>query len=408
MKANKKTIWYISKYFEPKKGKFGGRAAQLMCELTNLGYTTIVITSDSNNLINLPKLDQKVMIENSNGVQIIWLKTIQYNIAKSFKRMLSWIHFEFNLFKLDKAKIVKPDAIVISSLSLFTILNGILLKHKYGCKLILEIRDIWPLTLIEEGGFSRFNPLILLLGLIEKIGYKHADTIVGTMPNLSEHVQNILKNELTVHCIPMGISSESICIDDKAGSNTDFDKYIPPNKFIVLYAGTIGITNALDTLFQCALHLNKFLDIHFVVLGDGALIDHYKEKFGNLSNLSFIPKVSKQEVSSILSKADLLYLSTFPSKVWNYGQSLNKLIDYMASGKPILASYNGFPSMINEAQCGYFIPASDIESMKNKILQLKDTPQKDRDLMGKRGRDWLLQNRTYPKLALEYAEILFN
>ena len=69
-------------------------------------------------------------------------------------RILSWIDFEIKLWLMPKNILPKPDIVIVSSLSLFTILNGYCLKKRFGCKLVFEIRDIWPLTIIEEGGFS--------------------------------------------------------------------------------------------------------------------------------------------------------------------------------------------------------------------------------------------------------------
>lgn len=71
---------------------------------------------------------------------------------------------------------------------------------------------------------------------------------------------------------------------------------------------------------------------------------------GICRNLIFAPKVQKQMVQSVLARCDLVYFSVHVSTVWRFGQSLNKVIDYMLSGKPIIASYTGYPSMINEAE----------------------------------------------------------
>ena len=65
----------------------------------------------------------------------------------------------------------------------------------------------------------------------------------------------------------------------------------------------------------------------------------------------------------MLNEADVVYFSTFPSAVWNYGQSLNKIVDYMLAGKPIIGSYSGFYSMINEAKCGYLVEANNSEAL---------------------------------------------
>ena len=90
------------------------------------------------------------------------------------------------------------------------------------------------------------------------------------------------------------------------------------------------------------------------MVGDGHLKQAYIELTHDLKNVRFAPKVPQNQVQSILKEADIVYFSTFPSSVWNYGQSLNKIVDYMLAGKPIIGSYSGFPSMINEAECEVF------------------------------------------------------
>lgn len=405
--TKKKHIWYISKYFNPKMGgSLGGRDFLLMREFVNQNIGVTVITSDSNVLSNTPSFEGMVFKKNIDGVDIIWLKTLKYTVAKSIKRILSWIHFEWNLFFLAKKNLPKPNAIIVSSLSLLTILNGIYLKKKYKCKLIFEIRDIWPLTLTEEGGFSLKNPLVRILGWIEKLGYKKSDLIIGTMPNLGEHVKKVLGYNKQTECIPMGITS--IGEYDSQHINEIPNINIPKDKFIILYAGTIGITNALEVFFETIQSLQNNKNIHFVILGDGPLKTDFETKYQHCNNLTFIPKVDKTQVQSILQQADLLYLSVFPSKVWDYGQSLNKVVDYMLSGKPILASYSGYPSMINEAECGFFIPAGNKEALESKVLEIIQMDKNQLSEMGLRGKRWLLNNRQYPDLAKQYINFIFD
>jgi glycosyltransferase involved in cell wall biosynthesis len=96
------------------------------------------------------------------------------------------------------------------------------------------------------------------------------------------------------------------------------------------------------------------------------------------------------------------------SKVWQYGQSLNKVIDYMMAGKPVVASYTGFPSMINEANCGTYVPAGDVAALKDEIARYARMETQERLLIGARGKAWLIENRSYDKLAKEYLGIILN
>lgn len=402
-----KTIWYVTKYFSPRtESSPGGRGWFLVEEMQRAGYQVIVISSDSNNLVDLPVLNERVTLQDTDGVKIIWLKTMKYSVAKSLRRIISWFHFEWNLFWLDKNGLPRPDVVIISSLSLLTILNGLLMRLKYKSRLVFEVRDIWPLTIVEEGGFSDRNLFVKGLAWLERLAYRKSDAIVGTMPNLGDHVRSELGYERPVFCVPMGVSQDHLC--DVAELPVGYaERYLSSDKLKIVHAGTIGITNALDVFFLAAQSMREHTDIEFIIVGDGALKQSYQNRYGDLPNLVFAPKVARNMVQAVLEKGDLLYFSVHDSKVWDYGQSLNKVIDYMLAAKPVVASYNGYPSMINESGCGVFVPANDVDALVSAILEMKLLSQAERDQLGVRGHQWLLQNRGYSKLANEYLAILF-
>ena len=404
----KPCIWYVSKYVAPPaKVSAGGRGYLIMREFARMGYQSVIITSDSNQLAEVPMLEAPYLEQEVDGIKLCWIRTMKYGVAKSLRRIVSWLDFEWRLWRMPKTELPAPDVVIVSSLSLLTILNGFLLRHHYKCRLVLEIRDIWPLTITEEGGFSRWNPLVLGLGLIERLGYRYADAIVGTMPNLGEHVAVVLGQSKTTNCIPMGVDEATLVGGDTLPADY-VEKYVPKDKFIVAHAGTIGITNALDTMLDCAELMKDDPRIHFLVVGEGDLRGHYQRKYAHVPNLTFAPRVPKQMVQSVLSRCDLLYFSVHVSKVWKYGQSLNKVIDYMLAGKPVVASYTGYPSMINEADCGTYVAAGDIEALRHEVSRYAAMDVMQRQALGQRGREWILANRRYETLAQNYLPILFE
>lgn len=403
----KPCIWYVSKYVAPStQTSVGGRGYLIMREIARMGYKAVVITSDSNQLVDVPELSQRYVFQQRDGIEVCWVRTLKYRVAKSVRRVLSWLDFEWRLLRLPKSRLPPPDVVIVSSLSLLTILNGFLLRRHYRCRLIFEIRDIWPLTIIEEGRFSKLNPLVLVLGFIEKLGYKYSDAIVGTMPNLSQHVASVLGNPQPTHCIPMGVEEDSTVTSVPLEPEYEAT-YMPNGKFVVAYVGTIGITNALDTFFDCAAAMQSEEMVHFLVVGEGDLRANFQATFHHLRNLTFAPRVPKNTVQSVLARCDLLYFSVYPSAVWKYGQSLNKVIDYMLSGKPIVASYSGYPSMINEAQCGTFVPAGDLASLRREVQRYAAMNPDRRAAIGARGREWLLTHRSYRALAGNYLKVMF-
>nr|QLL91156.1 glycosyltransferase WbuB [Plesiomonas shigelloides] len=404
----KKNIWYISKYVAPYyAAKVSARGFLILSALAKKGYQCTLFTSDSNHLISAPKFKGAVMQECVDGVDVHWLKTSKYKTARSIGRMISWLDFEWQLFKMPKKNLPKPDVIIVSSLSLLTILNGLWLKKTYNCKFIFEVRDIWPMVLVSSGNVSKKNPFVIFLSWLEKLAYRKADSVVGTMPNLSEHIYNVTGQRIKADCIPQGVDdgllSASAPLPDQY-----VELYLPKDKFIVCHAGSIGADNALETFFSCARMMENRQDIHFLIVGDGYLKEHFKKENADLKNLTFAPRVEKNQVQSVLTRVDVVYFAVNASPLWSYGQSLNKVIDYMLSGKPILASYTGYPSMINEADCGFFVPAEDVAALKDGIERLVNMSLEERSAMGLRGRDWILSNRRFDNLALSYQNIIEN
>jgi glycosyltransferase involved in cell wall biosynthesis len=101
-----------------------------------------------------------------------------------------------------------------------------------------------------------------------------------------------------------------------------------------------------------------------------------------------------------------VYFSSLNSRVWKYGWSPNKIIDYMSAGKPILASYSGYVSMINEANCGFIVPAEEEDALYHQILEIAKMNSADLIQKGQNGRTWLFANRRWSSLASEYIKLI--
>jgi glycosyltransferase involved in cell wall biosynthesis len=220
-------------------------------------------------------------------------------------------------------------------------------------------------------------------------------------------VKNVLGYPRSTHCIPMGVDADLYALPAALPERYE-EVNFPKDKFIVAHVGSIGITNALDTFLECAKAMSANSQIHFMVVGDGDLRESYRNQYAHLTNLTFAPRVEKKMVHTVLLHCDLLYFSVHVSKVWQFGQSLNKVIDYMMAGKPIVASYTGFPSMINEADCGSFVPAGDMTALQNEVERYAQVPEEERVVIGARGKNWLLAHRQYQKLATDYLSIMLG
>jgi glycosyltransferase involved in cell wall biosynthesis len=399
-------ILIISKYALSKEMGFETRLFALSRIFVKKGFDVTIISSVDNYFGNFPKSYKQIYNkEIIDGIKVTWIKSLKYKKTISINRVLSWLDFEWKLLWSKKECLNAPDVIIVSSLSLLTILNGVRLKKKFNCKLIFEIRDIWPLTLVEEGGYSKSNPFVKLLSWIERWGYKKSDLVIGTMPNLCEHANSVTKKNINCGCIPFGFHLRDYTKEELTEEYKK-DYGIPTHKFVIGYAGSIGLSNGLDTFIKVIKRLKDNIQIHFVILGKGALRESYISYLKDCSNVQFIEKVERSEVKYILKKCHVLYFASLNSKVWKYGWSPNKLIDYMISGKPVLASFSGYQSMINEANSGLFVPAEDEDSLIKGIQQMYSMTSDELEAMGKRGREWLIQNRQWETIADNYLSIM--
>lgn len=398
-------VWLINKYATPKKypRHFGlGKA------LVKKGIPTTVICSVSNNAApdDPPVFSGKLKVENHEGLRVIWLNGSKIS-ENGFQRILSWLSFEWKVIRIMWNDKEKPEAILASSLSVFSVISGWILSRRHNSRFSFEVRDIWPLSLIELGNYSPSNPLIRVISFIEKFGYKRAKTIIGTMPNLIEYVESINGewSKKTI-CVPQGQDTRKVGEISCELSKEFVDKYLKEKQFIVAYAGTLNPNNPIDALLGAAEILDSQKEIiHFIVLGEGSNKKMYQEKFGHLSNVSFPPALPKDQIAHFMSFVHVGY-DAFSSRLAKYGLSRNKWIDYMSNKCIVICSYNGFQSMLNESGSGFFVPYGDAKALADKIQEVYSMSPGDREKMGQRAQDFIVENRDYNELANLYAENL--
>lgn len=407
-------IWYISKYANAPLFGTPTRQFFLTKYMAKKGRKAILISSRSSHSSNYEQLPEigfrNEYYYNCEGVDGVMLNGAHIKYGFNLKRIFSWLVFELRLlyWSFFKAK-EKPDVIIASSLSILTFLSGALLKKRYKCKLVVEVRDIWPLTIIESKKWSSKNPFIRFLSFVERAGYKHADAIVGTMPNLKEHVKEVAPSCAgKVRYIPMGYDPEFTYRFNDNDPYEAFFSDIREKNFIVGYAGTIGHANCVDQIIEAA-KLLKDENIVFAILGGGPLKEKIVEqaKEAGLSKVHFFDKATKEMVGTFLKHPDLLVNPWMGNtSIYRYGVSPNKWIDYMHSSKPILVSLNGYYCIINEAGCGKFIEADNPALMAKEILNFSKTDKMELKRMGENGKKFLVENLSYNVLADKYLDII--
>lgn len=404
-------IWCISKYALPPEFGVQHRLFKLAKWLNRAGENAVVISSSTNHLAStLPKQNVAVRNEIIDGVESYFLRGIPFNKANSYQRVISWIYFEWQIWSFTKRiqslNVPRPDVVLVSSLSLFTIINGIRIKRRYGAKFVLEIRDIWPLTAILIAKVPRWHPLMLLMRQVERLGYKHADLISSPLPNLPAHISRSINKNFLFHYSPQGLDFESFKYAPKFSCSEDFlNQYISRDHFNVVYIGNIVTAYDLESLIGLARWTeHRERQIRFIILGDGDYKLQLMAMAKDLTNVIFAPRIPKNEVNSFLERCQLATNFLRSEALFEFGVSPQKIIDYFQARIPVLMSYTGYPSLVEQAKAGFEVEAGNIELLGQKLLQLFTMDKDTLRQMGENGYRFLENNLDWRIIALRYAE----
>lgn len=345
-------IWLINHYAVPPKYYPLARQTHFAKHLMAMGHTvTIFAASSVHNVtpaINLITDGAAWREETVEGVRYVYIRCCDYE-GSGFKRIYNMCEFAWKLPGVCK-KFSRPDAIVATSMPPMSCAMGVRLGRKYGCKTIAEIADLWPESIVAYGIAGPKNPAVIALRWLEKWIYKKADALVFTMEGAYDYIlEQGWEKEIPrskVHYINNGVDLDQFHYnrDHYQVEDADLDN---PDIFKVIYTGSIRKVNNLGLLLDTAREVTD-PRVKFLIWGDGNELSALRQRLVDegITNVVFKGSVEKKYVPSIVSRADLNIAHNNPSPLFRFGISFNKLFDYLAAKKPILAD---FPCPYNPA-----------------------------------------------------------
>ncbi|OXS99397.1 glycosyltransferase WbuB [Notoacmeibacter marinus] len=403
-------IWIINQYASIPKTGVGGRHRHLARELTGLGHEVTVIAASWTHL-HPAELDPKTLpfSEQFEGFTFVHLPVPPYAHAHDKKRVLNWLRFSAALPGLPKRLNAKPDIVLVSSPSPFAYLGAERLARRVGAKLVFEVRDIWPLSLVQIGNYSPRHPMIRLMQWIEDRAYRNSDAVISNLPGAVEHMIERGMDPGKFAWIPNGFSKRDV--EDPEPVDGEIEAMLPADKFIVGYAGTVGVANALDTLVDAATLMRDQPDILFAIIGEGRekpkLQGLVKDR--GLSNVTFVPRVPKRQIATVLQRLAVCYFSLLPDEVFKFGIASNKFFDYLVAAKPILyAVDSGVYRPVDDFDCGITVPPVSPEAVVHAILELKNSSKTRLQDMGANGRAAAYNHHEYSQIARKLDATLSN
>jgi glycosyltransferase involved in cell wall biosynthesis len=397
-------IVLVSQYFPPEVGATQTRMQSFAEYLAARDHEVTVICEFPNHPSGIipPRYRGRYLEDDrTNGYRVLrtWVRASEEKTPET--------RIAFYLSFMATATAVAPligrtDVVVATTPPLFAAVAGQAVAALKGAPFVLDVRDLWPAAAISlnqiSGGFD-----LRAAEALESFLYRRADAVVAVTRPFCRHIDNIRVGGSRSIYIPNG-TLERFFVEP--GDTARGSLGVSEEAFLVTFAGTHGIAQALPTVLDAAERTNG--DAVFALIGDGPLKPMLVEEAHDrqLKNVRFYSQVEPSDVPPLLAASDALLvpLSQHPTFA-DFVPS--KMIDYMAVGRPVILAAAGESARLLElAGAGLVVPPEDAAALADAVRRLAD----DRELgaeMGARGRAFA-RNRLRVDQAARLEQVLLD
>ncbi|WOH68175.1 glycosyltransferase family 4 protein [Bradyrhizobium sp. BWA-3-5] len=299
----------------------------------SMGHRVLVVSAGFHHLHRDPRPPGPQRI---NEVDFWFLDTPRYGNG-SLGRLRNNLSFG-RLFRSASVEIAKkfgaPDLIIASSPHLFFISAAHQTARRFDAKFWVEIRDLWPESIVALGMTPAWHPLVKVLGWKERSAYRAADRVVCLLAGAEAHMRarGLPAGKFT--WIPNGVSDGEIqsALQIESLSHPLIDRINLirlQGRRVILYAGGMGPPNAIEVILDAAAALSSTNpDIYFVLIGSGISRAELEQRAAALANVEFLDEVDRSIVHGMLNASDCAVVSFHKNALYHHGISPNKLFDY--------------------------------------------------------------------------------
>ncbi|MGD8558079.1 MAG: glycosyltransferase family 4 protein [Gammaproteobacteria bacterium] len=399
-------IVFLSHYFPPEVNAPATRTYEHCKEWIRNGHQVTVVTCVPNHprgKIYPGYKNRLYQVEEKDGIKVVRLWTYVTANEGFLKRTLNYISYKISAI-LATPFIGKADVVVSTSPQFFNGLAGYVVSRLKGAPWILEIRDLWPESILTVGAINN-KQVIRFLEWLEMFAYRKADRIVPVTNAFKDYMVAKGIAEDKIHVIKNGVDLsfyDPVLVSNPLTRELEVD-----NKFVVSYFGTHGMAHNLETILYAADQLRDYRDIVFMMVGDGAerkkLLQLRDEM--QLDNVIMLEQQPKQQmpylwqlsnVSLVLLKKSRLFKTVIPSKIF----------ESMAMQKPVILGVEGESSeIINDANAGFTIEPENDGELAEKVLRLYNDSELCH-MMGKNGRSHVTEFYDRSVLARRFESVM--
>jgi len=385
-------VLYIVQYFNNPDEPGGTRAYQFAERWATHGHRVTVLTGN----LNHKTLSETTQVPSGiDGVEVVRVRT--YNrIRGSFRRrVLNFLSFAWQAV-VRGLRVRRVDVVYASSTPLTTGLAGCVLAGLKRCPFYFEVRDLWPESAVVAGVIT--NPAVVRgIELFERLFYRRAAKVVALTEGIRDGVIRKGKAPEDVLFVPNGMDDWMLDVQPVAAADTPFR---PDEHFICGYVGAHGRWNRLETILEAAAEL-RGTRIRFLFVGDGdykAELQRYARTLG-VDNVHFHDPVPKKQIFDYLSLAHVAIICTWDHEFQRMVLA-NKVFDYMAAGRPIVAAARGETAdLVARADCGWTVDPERPVELAELLVRISQLPAAVVRQKGANGRSYVAQHYRRSALA---------
>jgi colanic acid biosynthesis glycosyl transferase WcaI len=281
-------------------------------------------------------------------------------------------------------------------------LAGWRIARRRRAPLVFNVQDVYPDVAIELGVLTN-RGLVEAARRLERLCYARADAVTVLSDDLKDNVSARLDDPRKVRVIPNFVDTE--WITPASHENPYRRQHGLSGKFVVMYAGNVGLSQSLDLVLDSAAALAHERDIVFVINGGGAGRAGLEQRARGLSNVVFIDMQPSERLPEVLAAADLhlvplkrgLARSSVPSKTYSI----------LAAGRPLIASVDSgseVARVVERAGAGLAVPPEDAEAFTKAVRTLHDR-REELPAMGAEGRAFVEEWASPAAVAKQYADL---
>lgn len=395
-------------------GAPAARAAELAHHWAQAGHEVSVLTGFPNHPTGAVPAEWRSRLrrlfyrEKVNGVEVFrtWLWPLPNR--KAHERIRNYTSFCISA-ALRGLTLRRPDVIIATSPQLLVGLAGWWLAFTRQIPFVFEVRDLWPESLAAVGVGGEDSLLHHALGALAGFLYQHSDRIVVVTGAFQQHLVQrwrVLREKISV--VENGVETDLFAPLLPRANGELRQQLGATGKFLVLYAGTMGMAHGLETLLDAAEQLQQENpDVQFLLVGEGAEKERIKTlaQTRGLANVRFLDQQPREKIPGLISTCDACVVLLKKTEIFKTVIP-TKMLEFMSSARPVILGVEGQArEIIREAGAGLAIEPENAAALARAIQQLASNRELGLSL-GQNGREYVLRHFSRGSTAEKYIHIL--